>query len=117
MQELKKMEQGYDQQLRKIRVLENWKNKNRRTYRKIEQSVTDFDAVNQELNLMINDMLRHWKGDTFLPSDGILEEEWRMGLKMNTVAVNSQLPDMNRNLDTMIIHMDILRCRFLIISY
>lgn len=65
MQELKKMEQGYDQQLRKLRELEDSQNKNRRTYRKIERSETGFDAVDQELNLMINDMPGHWKGGTF----------------------------------------------------
>lgn len=75
MQELKKMEQDYDQQLRKLRELEDSQNENRRAYRKIERDETDFDGVNQELNFMINDMPGHWKGDTFYREIGILEED------------------------------------------
>lgn len=75
MQELKKMEQDYDRQLRKLRELEDSQNENRKAYRKIEQDETDFDAVNQEMNLMMNDMPGHWKGDTFYREIGILQED------------------------------------------
>lgn len=75
MQELKKMEQDYDLHLRKLRELEELQDENRKSCRKIEQEETDFDEVNQELNLMLNDMAGHWKGDVYLREMGILEED------------------------------------------
>ena len=74
MQELKKVEQDYDRQLRELRDLEESQDENRKFYREIEQDKTDFEAVHQELNLMLNDMPGHWKGDSFYREMGILEE-------------------------------------------
>lgn len=75
MRELEKLEQDYERYLWELRKLEDSHDENRKAYRKIEQEETDFDAVNQELNMMINDMQGHWKGDVFYREIGILEED------------------------------------------
>lgn len=75
MQELKEMERDYDQQLHKLWELENSQDKNRKAYRKIEQEETDFDAVNRELYMMMNDMTGHWRGDAYFRELGVFQED------------------------------------------
>lgn len=74
MQE-RKLEQDYDRQLHKLRDIEDAQDETRKAYRKIEQDETDFDAVHQELNLMLNDMPGRWKGDAYFRELGIFEED------------------------------------------